>query len=46
MELLVPVASTFGADVATRAHFRRVATRYEKTALSFAAMLFSVGAAI
>ena len=27
-------------------HFRRVATRYEKTALSFAAMLFSVGAAI
>jgi transposase len=27
-------------------HFRRIATRYEKTALSFAAMLFLVGAVI
>jgi transposase len=27
-------------------HFRRIATRYEKTALSFAAMLFLVGAMI
>ena len=27
-------------------HFRRIATRYEKTALSFAAMLFLVGAII
>jgi putative transposase len=27
-------------------HFRRVATRYEKTALSFASMLFLVGAMI
>jgi len=27
-------------------HFRRMATRYEKTALSFAAMLFLVGALI
>jgi transposase len=27
-------------------HFRRIATRYEKTALSLAAMLFLVGAAI
>jgi transposase len=27
-------------------HFRRIATRYEKTALSFAAMLFLVGATI
>jgi transposase len=27
-------------------HFRRIATRYEKTALSFASMLFLVGAVI
>ena len=27
-------------------HYRRIATRYEKTALSFAAMLFLVGAII
>ena len=27
-------------------HFRRIATRYEKTAISFAAMLFLVGAII
>ena len=27
-------------------HFRRIATRYEKTAVSFAAMLFLVGAII
>jgi transposase len=27
-------------------HFRRIATRYEKTALSFASMLFLVGAMI
>src|SRR5947209_6740510 len=27
-------------------HFRRIATRYEKTAISFAAMLFLVGAMI
>lgn len=27
-------------------HFRRIATRYEKTAVSFAAMLFLVGAMI
>jgi transposase len=27
-------------------HFRRIATRYEKTALSFTAMLFLVGAVI
>jgi len=27
-------------------HFRRIATRYEKTARSFAAMLFLVGALI
>ena len=27
-------------------HFRRIATRYEKTAVSFAAMLFLVGALI
>ena len=27
-------------------HFRRIATRYEKTAISFAAMLFLVGAVI
>ena len=27
-------------------HFRRIATRYEKTAISFAAMLFAVGAVI
>jgi transposase len=27
-------------------HFRRIATRYEKTALSFGAMLFLVGAMI
>jgi transposase len=27
-------------------HFRRISTRYEKTALSFAAMLFLVGAMI
>jgi len=27
-------------------HFRRIATRYEKTALSFAAILFLVGAMI
>jgi transposase len=27
-------------------HFRRIATRYEKTALSFACMLFLVGAII
>jgi transposase len=27
-------------------HFRRIATRYEKTALSFASMLFLVGATI
>lgn len=27
-------------------HYRRIATRYEKTALSFAAMLFLVGALI
>jgi transposase len=27
-------------------HFRRIATRYEKTALSFASMLFLVGAII
>ena len=27
-------------------HFRRIATRYEKTAISFAAMLFLVGATI
>jgi len=27
-------------------HFRRIATRYEKTAVSFAAMLFVVGAMI
>jgi transposase len=27
-------------------HFRRIATRYEKTVLSFAAMLFLVGATI
>jgi transposase len=27
-------------------HFRRIATRYEKTALSFESMLFLVGAAI
>jgi transposase len=27
-------------------HFRRIATRYEKTALSFASMLFLIGAMI
>jgi transposase len=27
-------------------HFRRIATRYEKTAISFASMLFLVGAMI
>jgi transposase len=27
-------------------HYRRIATRYEKTAVSFAAMLFLVGAMI
>ena len=27
-------------------HFRRIATRYEKTALSFASMLFLVGVVI
>ena len=27
-------------------HFRRIATRYEKTALSFASMIFLVGAVI
>jgi transposase len=27
-------------------HYRRIATRYEKTALSFASMLFLVGAMI
>ena len=27
-------------------HFRRIATRYEKTAISFAAMLFLVGAMV
>lgn len=27
-------------------HFRRIATRYEKTALSFASMLFLVGAVV
>jgi transposase len=27
-------------------HFRRISTRYEKTALSFASMLFVVGAMI
>ena len=27
-------------------HFRRIATRYEKTALSFASMLFLIGAMV
>ena len=41
---------TFGVEIQNAfnkiKHYRRIATRYEKTAVSFAAMLFLVGAMI